>query len=271
MATWQSGFIQSGDVKIHYQRAGNGIPFVMAHGFSDNGDCWKAWAERHFVDAYDVVLLDARNHGLSDRTATRNGGVDKAEDTKALIQQLQLQKPFLIGHSMGADMSLHAATMYPELLRAVILEDPPLWGEPAVPLTDAEKQAHVDRFMQWIQSLQKATTSELVMRCINENPTWRAEEIDAWVTSKQQFGVSGDAQTDRSHPWQELCARIGVPTLLIGSDEHKGSIVPAASAALARTLSPRLEIAHIRNVGHCIRREAPDAFTAVVKEFLQRH
>ncbi|MFN5927620.1 MAG: alpha/beta fold hydrolase, partial [Roseiflexaceae bacterium] len=61
--TWQSGYVQSGSVKIRYQRAGRGIPFVMAHGFSDNGDCWKAWAERHFVADYDVVLLDARNHG----------------------------------------------------------------------------------------------------------------------------------------------------------------------------------------------------------------
>jgi len=269
--TWQSGYVQSGSVKIRYQRAGRGIPFVMAHGFSDNGDCWKAWAERHFVADYDVVLLDARNHGQSDRTAIHNGGIDRAEDTKALITQLNLHKPFLIGHSMGADMALHAATMYPELLRAVVLEDPPMWGVPTVPLSDAERQANVDRFVNWITEMKNMPTPELILRCIHDNPTWRAEEIEAWVRSKHEFGVLGDSSQDRSRPWQALCAQVGVPTLLICADEQLGSIAPAQSVAQARAVSAHIEVAHIRNAGHCIRREAPDAFTAVVREYVRRH
>ncbi|MFM7679136.1 MAG: alpha/beta fold hydrolase [Roseiflexaceae bacterium] len=269
--TWQSGFVQSGSVKIRYQRAGRGNSFVMAHGFSDNGDCWKAWAERHFVADYDVVLLDARNHGQSDRTELYNGGIDRAEDTKALITQLNLHKPFLIGHSMGADMALHAATMYPELLRAVILEDPPMWGVPAVPVSDAERQANIDRFVQWLSDMKALSTPDLILRCIRDNPTWRSEEIEAWVRSKQEFGVFGNPSQDRSQPWQTLCAQVGVPTLLVCSDEQKGSIAPAQSVAQARAASAHIEVAHIRNAGHCIRREAPDAFTAVVREFLQRH
>lgn len=268
--TWQSGFVQSGTVKIRYQRAGSGVPFIMAHGFSDNGNCWKAWAERNFVAQYDVVLLDARNHGQSDRTESHNGGIDRAGDTKALIEQLNLVKPFLIGHSMGADMSLHAATMYPELLRAVILEDPPLWGVPAVPLSDAERQANVARFEKWISEMKQTPAPELLMRCIRENPTWRAEELEAWVQSKHEFGVPV-SHRDRSQPWQTLCAQVGVPTLLICSDEQMGSIAPADSVAQARAASSHIEVAHIRNAGHCIRREAPDAFTALVREYVQRH
>lgn len=269
--TWQSGFVQSGSVRIRFQRAGSGIPLVMAHGFSDNGDCWKAWAERHFVAHYDVILLDARNHGQSDRTATHNGGIDRAEDTKALITQLDLKKPFLIGHSMGADMTLHVAAMYPELLRAAILEDPPMWGIPAVPVSDEVRQANVNRFAQWLRDMKALSTPDLILRCIRDNPTWRSEEVEAWVRSKQEFGVFGDQHLDRSQPWQTLCAQVGVPTLLICADEQMGSIAPADSVAQARAASAHIEVAHIRNAGHCIRREAPDAFTALVREYLQRH
>jgi pimeloyl-ACP methyl ester carboxylesterase len=59
MTTWQSATIKSGDVTIRYQRAGNAI--ILAHGFSDNGDCWKAFAEP-LTATHDVILIDARNH-----------------------------------------------------------------------------------------------------------------------------------------------------------------------------------------------------------------
>jgi pimeloyl-ACP methyl ester carboxylesterase len=111
----------------------------------------------------------------------------------------------------------------------------------------------------------------LILRCIRDNPTWRAEEIEAWVQSKHEFGVIGEPSHDRSRPWQELCAHVGVPTLLICSDEERGSIAPAQSVAQARAASAHIEVAHIRNAGHCIRREAPDAFTAVVCEYMRRH
>jgi Mrp family chromosome partitioning ATPase len=64
--TWQTGFIQSEDVKIHYYRQGAGVPLIMAHGFSDSGACWQAFAQ-HFVDEYDVILIDTPPIlGLSD-------------------------------------------------------------------------------------------------------------------------------------------------------------------------------------------------------------
>jgi len=268
MVNWTSGYIQSGTVKMHYQRAGHGIPVILAHGFSDHGSCWKAFAEP-LTAAFDVVLIDARGHGQSSNPGRQYTPADQAGDVRALISQLHLAHPFIIGHSMGAGMALAAAATFPAALRGVILEDPPLreWVEPK-----PEPTGTLPPHQVWMNSIKAMTTDQLIRRCINENPTWRAEEILNWVESKEQFNPDrAPDEPSRMTPWKEYMAHVGVPALLIVGDTTRGALVSAETAAIARGLSAHLEVGLIRNVGHCIRREAPDAFAAMAVEFMKRH
>ena len=268
MVNWTTGFIQSGTVKMHYQRAGHGIPVIFAHGFSDHGSCWKAIAEPLTAE-YDVVLIDARGHGLSSNPGAQYTPSDQAGDVRALISQLHLAHPFVIGHSMGAGMALAAAATFPAALRGVILEDPPLreWVEPK-----PEPAGTIPPHQVWMNSIKAMTTDQLIRRCITENPTWRAEEILNWVESKEQFNPDrAPDEPSRMTPWKEYMAHVGVPALLVVGDTTRGALVTGETAALARSLNPLLEIGFVRNVGHCIRRDAPDAFAAMVFDFLKRH
>ena len=66
MQDWQQGDISSNGIRIHYYRTG-GVdkpPLILAHGFTDNGLCWTRTAEA-LMSEFDVVMVDARNHGLS--------------------------------------------------------------------------------------------------------------------------------------------------------------------------------------------------------------
>ena len=66
MQNWQQGDISSNGIRIHYYRTG-GVdkpPLILAHGLTDNGLCWTRTAEALMSD-FDVVMVDARNHGLS--------------------------------------------------------------------------------------------------------------------------------------------------------------------------------------------------------------
>ena len=128
MPSWQSAHIEANGLKLHYTRTGGDKPpVVLAHGFSDAGLCWTPVAEALAAD-YDIIMVDARGHGLSDAPAQGYGTAEQAGDLAGVITGLALKRPALLGHSMGAATILAMAGLHPELPGAILLEDPPRGG-----------------------------------------------------------------------------------------------------------------------------------------------
>ena len=125
MAEWFAGDIRANGIKIHYYRTGGSkLPIVICHGATDNGLCWTPVA-RVLEDDYDVIMPDSRWHGFSDGPVDGNTPDSQVEDLLGFVHALDLEKPVLMGHSMGANTAFQTASRYPELARAIILEDPP--------------------------------------------------------------------------------------------------------------------------------------------------
>ena len=123
---WTDGYVLANGIRIHYWRTGGSKPpLVLAHGSSDDGLCWTNLA-KELEARFDVIMFDARGHGLSDPPAAPDAADVQVEDLAGLIKELKLQKPILMGHSMGSASVAHFAATYPEVARAVILEDPAL-------------------------------------------------------------------------------------------------------------------------------------------------
>src|SRR5688572_21913114 len=132
-AGWTDGYVVANGIRIHYWRTGgNKPPLVMAHGSSDDGLCWTNLA-REFQDRYDIIMFDARGHGLSDPPSPSDPPDVQVEDLAGLIRELKLDRPILMGHSMGSSAVARFAAKYPEVARAVILEDPGLVRNTAAP------------------------------------------------------------------------------------------------------------------------------------------
>lgn len=91
-------------IQLHLVETGNsrGRPILFIHGFSQ---CWLAWSRQlssDLADAYRLVAMDMRGHGLSDKP--REGYNDSrpwADDVNAAIQALSLHHPILCGWSYG--------------------------------------------------------------------------------------------------------------------------------------------------------------------------
>ena len=115
---------------MHYLRTGNGEkpPVVLCYGFSDNGLC-QAPVARELESDYDVFMVDARGHGLIDAPLERYTTEDRADDFAGFVKVLYLQKPAVIGHSMGAFTAAAAAAKYPGLFGKVLLEHPVWFDE----------------------------------------------------------------------------------------------------------------------------------------------
>src|SRR5207302_5498122 len=113
MASWPAGDIEVNGLRLHYTRTGGARPpVVLAHGVTDDGLCWAPVAEA-LAPEYDVIMVDARGHGRSDAPEQGYDPATQAADLAGVIAALNLQKPFVLGHSMGAATTLVMAGTYP--------------------------------------------------------------------------------------------------------------------------------------------------------------
>src|SRR5947209_1193018 len=131
MTAWTEGDVQESGITIHYYRTGdkNNPSVLLLHGITDSGRCWSRMAA-DLSGSYDVIMTDARGHGHSGTSAAEVSIALLANDAAAVIGALGLQKPFLVGHSMGGITAATVAATYPDLVRVVVLEDPALQDKP---------------------------------------------------------------------------------------------------------------------------------------------
>ncbi len=111
-------------VDLHYQQAGAGPDVVLLHAVTAN---MAVWMVSNLVDTlardYRVTAYDLRGHGLSAATPTGYTSADMAEDFRGLHAALGLKPAYLIGHSFGGVVAMHAAAAHPDRVRGMILSD----------------------------------------------------------------------------------------------------------------------------------------------------
>jgi N-formylmaleamate deformylase len=272
MADWLAGDVHANGIKIHYVRTGGAKPpIVLCHGATDNGLCWTPVA-RALAGEYDVIMPDSRWHGFSDGPAEGNAPDCQVEDLVGFVQALGLAKPILMGHSIGANTALKAAGCYPELPRAVILEDPPL-REAVVQENPATAQSFIENTRRSLLGYKAMSREELIEMIHSQAPTWPEDELGPWADSKLQVSLNFvEARKNRPmpvSPWEDL-ARITCPALLITADPERGAIITPEVAQKAAGVLPSMKIVRINGAGHSIRREAFGAYMAAVEDFLAR-
>lgn len=171
---------------------------------------------------------------------------------------------------MGAATTATVTANYADLVGRIILEDPPWRADTEMP--DAAKECEAG-MKQWRDNL--AERQELSQQAIADegrqaNPKWDEVEFDPWSQAKKQ--VSLDVFNYRVHTrtsWRDIVTRISCPTLLVTADAELGGIVAPETSQEAITLNIRIQIAHIPDAGHNIRRDQFDAFMNAVENFLQ--
>jgi len=268
-AGWTDGYVMANGIRIHYWRTGGNKPvLLMAHGSSDNGLCWTNLA-KELVDDYDIILPDARGHGLSDPPRKSDSADAQAEDLAGLIRALKLNKPILMGHSMGSSSVAWFAAKYPNIPGAVILEDPRLIPRPSSnrrPSSNAATAAAQERRRAQILARNNMSYEELVAQCLKNSPQWGRSECEYWAPSKRLHHPD-TAFVSRSGrpPMSELFAKITAPTLILkadaqGDDRKKNEEVTK--------LLKNGKIVHVEGARHNVRRDQKARLLKALKVFL---
>ncbi len=101
---------------------GDGKNVLCVHGITANCRCWDVLAES-LCGENRIIGMDLRGRGLSDKPSTGYSIETHCEDMKALLENQGIDKAVLMGHSLGAFISVVFAAQYPELVDRIILVD----------------------------------------------------------------------------------------------------------------------------------------------------
>jgi pimeloyl-ACP methyl ester carboxylesterase len=276
MSAWSDGIVSANGLSIHYYRTGGDKPVVVFnHGAGDDGLCWTRVVKELEAD-YDCIMVDGRGHGKTIGGKGDYSTAQRVADLASLVQALKLERPVVGGHSLGADTSMNFAATYPELTRAVFLEDPPIL-QPGQKFGDGTKEYKVEdlgkmmaRFMRVFKIMPKFIAIPVARKM---SPTYPDDEINPWVNSKKR--VSSDFLNSMTSMDFESAApldvfkRIVVPVLLFIGDNEKMSIVSIESAQKASDCNAKVQVVHLVGASHDIRRTRFDGYVPALKDFLK--
>ena len=272
MDQWSTGYFVSHGTKLHYYRTGGSKPpLVLIHGITDDGLCWTPVAEA-LAGEYDVVMVDVRAHGRSDAPDDGYDYTTIVDEIVGLIKELKLEHPLVMGHSMGAMISLTLAGLYPDLPRAIILEDPPAFWRTRPP-SQAELDGRAGMLM-WFHDVKRKTHDELLKAVRSESPNWPEAELGPWIDSKHRFSlkIAELVESPDAVPanFTSLLNQITCPTLLITADHELGASLTDEDVTELQSSVPHLERAHIPGAGHSIHREQFTTYMEHLHLFLKK-
>jgi pimeloyl-ACP methyl ester carboxylesterase len=132
MAPVVFGQVHTGGGSLYYEMTGAGSPVVLLHGANLDHRMWDDQVAP-LAHAHTVVRYDLRGFGRSTRGSISDA---HAEDLKALVDHLELDRVSLLGHSLGAGAAVDFAIAYPDAVRALLLVSSSLDASAAARLGD---------------------------------------------------------------------------------------------------------------------------------------
>ncbi|AQA03165.1 alpha/beta hydrolase [Mycobacterium sp. MS1601] len=194
---------------------------------------------------YRVAVPDVRGRGGSDVAGP--GGytlADYAADAEGVIAALGLNRPALVGHSMGARIVAALSLRCPDFA-PVVLVDPPLSGPGREPYPTTRQQ-----FLTQLHEAQRGTDVDAVRRFY---PGWPERELQIRVehlASCDETAVVETHEGFETEDFHEIFAKLSAPTLLVRGAESP--VVPEGAARELAALRTDITIKNVAAAGHMV-------------------
>ena len=285
---------QNQDLKMAYMdiqpEKPNGKIVVLLHGKNFNGAYWKTTIQALTKEGFRVIVPDQIGFGKSSKpTAYQFTFQQLAQNTKAVLDELKLNKIYLLGHSMGGMLATRFSLMYPEMVEKLILENP-------IGLEDWKLVAPYTSIDKNYESEMKAdyeSTKKYQNNFYYDN-RWKPE-YDEWVYLLTGWTKSPDypkvalvnAKTSDmifTQPVVYEFQNLNFPTLLIIGTRDRTAIgkanvkdpkvaeIMGRYDLLGKATQQKIKsskLVEIENVGHLPHIEVFEQFIKPVKEFLK--
>lgn len=245
------------DLLLHARRnEGPGEPLVILHGLYGSSRSWSAVAGR-LADHFDVWSLDLRNHGQSPHDADCSWSA-MASDVLRTVDELGIERPSLLGHSLGGKVAMHLAAGVPDLARRLFVADiAPRAYRPDRQLIEALLALDLDRIERRSdadRALTDAIPDPALRGFLLTNLTRRGDGY-AWQCNLAALHASldeiGSAPLGDSASWP------GPTRFVVGGVSEYWQ---EGDERIAKCFFPRAEVVVLPGAGHNVHVEAGEAF-----------
>lgn len=255
-------------MKLFYREVGNvsDPAILILHGIFGSSDNWLTVSKTIAERGYRVILVDQRNHGHSPRSDQFDYPA-MAADLHELLLDLGLEKPVLIGHSMGGKTVMQYAVTYPmTFAKLVVVDIAPksypvhhaeiIRGLKAIDLANLKSRNEADAVLsQYEPSL--AVRQFLLKNLFRNDQNQFDWRLNLPVIEQELDGIGGSLFSEEP---------ITEPTLFIRG--ARSNYIRETDYPRIQQLFPNSTIETIADAGHWVQAEKPAEFVKVLMQFL---
>ncbi|MGE3910358.1 MAG: alpha/beta fold hydrolase [Chloroflexota bacterium] len=266
--------VRSGNTDIFYESSGRGEPLVLIHGSWGDHFEWQALIPC-LTETFRVVAYDRRGHSQSESGRRPGSRREDEDDLAALMSTLDCAPGHLVGNSFGGSIALGLAARRPDLIRTVMVHEPPLFAAAA---NDAECRSLIEEssgvIREVLEKLSRGDDEEGFRQFVDEIALGPGAFQHIPDEMRRQYIRNAPTFMDeqRDSDWANIdmdaLADISVPVLLTKGDQSP-RLLQAVLEALSRRLN-RAEVVSVPGAGHLPHVSHPEAYAALMRSFISR-
>lgn len=252
---------------LYSKIVGEGIPFIVIHGYLGMSDNWKTFGGQISELGYEVHLLDMRNHGRSFHSDAFDYEV-MTEDLRFYMEAKKIESAIILGHSMGGKVAMSFAVAYPEKVQKLIVADISprhyaphhqdiMQGLNAVDFSKKPSRAEVDEILE--QYVPDVGTRMFLMKSLYwKEPGQLAFRFNLEVFNRKEDVIGEELKDDARFEGEVLFVKGAKSGYIQEKDEE-----------LIYKYFPKAKVEAIANAGHWLHAENPADFFERVKVFIK--
>jgi len=242
--------------KINYVEHGSGKPIVLVHG---NTGSLRWWSLVMDLPGYRTIALDMPNFGKSEALDVADIDV-YADYVAAFITALKLEKPVVVGHSLGGGVVMSMAARKPELARSIVLIDS---ASPSGLKTPEANYPYIEMYRTNRALLKQGLAAVAPM--LKDGALLDLLADDAMLMAGHAF--SGNARALERFDYRGKAGAFKGPVLVLWGRKDIIITEEMARETAAAYTNGKLEI--LEEVGHSVMVEDPATYTRLLLSFIK--